>query len=111
MSYVNDYSREDCCVCCGAYVPEGRQVCVSCEKRSDEAMEGADNKPRKICLLCAYWQPEGEVMKIVRSGGLCSMSGKETRLYDTCWGWKICSPGQLEKRKKAGLIEEVDANG
>jgi hypothetical protein len=24
--------KDDVCVCCGEYVPEGRQVCFSCEK-------------------------------------------------------------------------------
>jgi hypothetical protein len=24
--------KDDICVCCGEYVPEGRQVCLSCEK-------------------------------------------------------------------------------
>lgn len=24
---------EDKCVCCGEYVPEGRQVCIECEKK------------------------------------------------------------------------------
>ncbi len=24
--------NDDRCVCCGAYVPEGRQVCIKCEK-------------------------------------------------------------------------------
>lgn len=24
--------RDDICVCCGAYVPEGRQVCYDCER-------------------------------------------------------------------------------
>lgn len=26
-------SIEDLCVCCGEYVPEGRQVCPACEKK------------------------------------------------------------------------------
>jgi hypothetical protein len=25
-------TNDDRCVCCGAYVPEGRQICFSCEK-------------------------------------------------------------------------------
>jgi hypothetical protein len=113
MSYTNDYSREDCCVCCGGYVPEGRQVCISCEKKSEEPKGRTEmvNKPKKICLLCAYWLVVGEAIKIVRRGGLCSMSGNVARMHDTCWGWKKCSPGQLELRKKAGLIEEVGTNG
>ncbi len=26
------YNTSDSCVCCGAYVPEGTQVCLSCER-------------------------------------------------------------------------------
>ena len=29
----------DGCVCCGEYVPEGRQVCPTCEKKGDRAHE------------------------------------------------------------------------
>lgn len=36
------YLREDeRCVCCGQYVPEGRQVCLSCEKK-------------ELCRRCTY---------------------------------------------------------
>lgn len=30
------YITEDRCVCCGAIIPEGRQVCVACEKATDQ---------------------------------------------------------------------------
>lgn len=33
---------ENKCVCCGAIIPEGRQVCVNCEKAQD-----------KNCINCA----------------------------------------------------------
>jgi hypothetical protein len=29
------YTEKDTCVCCGRYVPEGRLVCVVCEKEVD----------------------------------------------------------------------------
>lgn len=29
---MDDKIKDDICVCCGEYVPEGRQVCLSCEK-------------------------------------------------------------------------------
>lgn len=28
----------DQCVCCGAYVPEGRQICSACEKQMEEGV-------------------------------------------------------------------------
>jgi hypothetical protein len=28
----------DTCVCCGGYVPEGRQVCHICEKRTEDRL-------------------------------------------------------------------------
>ena len=38
----------DECICCGATVPEGRQVCLICEKRrGDEVAE-----KEKTCLCC-----------------------------------------------------------
>jgi hypothetical protein len=30
----SDNRTDDKCVCCGDYVPEGRQVCLSCEKKA-----------------------------------------------------------------------------
>ena len=30
-----EYQNEDHCACCGAVVPEGRQVCPNCERRCD----------------------------------------------------------------------------
>lgn len=30
-----NYPDQDSCVCCGAYVPEGRQVCIVCEMKGD----------------------------------------------------------------------------
>jgi len=38
------------------------------------------------------------------------MTGKKTKLHDVCWGWRICSPSQLDERKNAGLFEEVKGN-
>ncbi len=41
------YSASDTCVCCGEYVPEGRQVCPACEagknKMKGEAADGERN--------------------------------------------------------------------
>ena len=30
---------EDRCICCGEIIPEGRQVCVNCEKEAKEESE------------------------------------------------------------------------
>lgn len=30
--------NDDKCVCCGAYVPEGRQVCASCEYKEKQQL-------------------------------------------------------------------------
>ncbi len=32
------------CICCGAPIPEGRQVCFSCEHKINEVEEGEDDK-------------------------------------------------------------------
>lgn len=111
MSFFNQYITHDGCVCCGAYVPEERQVCASCEKKSEAGGVAKTNsdEPKKICLLCASWKPKGKVNEIIRHGGSCITLGKDTKLDDTCLGWKFCSPSQLAQRKQAGLIEEVEA--
>lgn len=36
------YVIDDMCVCCGAPVPEGRQVCWECEKRYSERDNGGN---------------------------------------------------------------------
>ena len=30
------YNTSDSCVCCGTYVPEGTQICRSCERREEK---------------------------------------------------------------------------
>ena len=32
MNTFKPYTEKDTCVCCGKYVPEGRQVCKECEE-------------------------------------------------------------------------------
>ena len=36
MTEQMPYTEKDICVCCGRYVPEGRQVCPICEKEVDD---------------------------------------------------------------------------
>lgn len=36
----------DKCVCCGAYVPEGRQVCLNCEREANKSKNTINAKPR-----------------------------------------------------------------
>ena len=60
----------------------------------------------KTCLLCAYWAHEGEIKGVLRHGGKCLMTDKDSGMNESCWAWKICSPNQLDKRKEAGLIGE-----
>ncbi len=43
------------CVCCGAIIPEGRQVCPNCEKHREEI----DNERNKT----AYWKERAELAK------------------------------------------------
>lgn len=30
---------ENRCICCGEIIPEGRQVCINCEKAMEEKLE------------------------------------------------------------------------
>lgn len=39
LAMVKNISRDDSCVCCGEYVPEGRQVCRSCEEGRTNVMK------------------------------------------------------------------------
>lgn len=36
LAYRLGLNTADICVCCGGRVPEGRQVCLECERRSEE---------------------------------------------------------------------------
>lgn len=48
---MNDY-----CVCCGAIIPEGRQVCYSCERMQeskDHVVNSAEQKPCATQKDCA----------------------------------------------------------
>lgn len=63
----------------------------------------------KTCVMCAYWQHESKIQNIIRHGGKCKLNDKETRMEESCWGWRVCSPNQLESRKQAGLVEEAHA--
>lgn len=42
---------DDTCVCCGAYFPEGRQVCPSCEHRYEpDEFFSAERKPKGVTV-------------------------------------------------------------
>ena len=36
---VKPYTEKDTCICCGKYIPEGRQVCQECEERNYNGRE------------------------------------------------------------------------
>lgn len=63
---------------------------------------------RKTCLYCAAWQPERKTRKVIRHGGHCNISGDDTRMSATCWGWKELTPEQKEDRIRRGLISEKE---
>ena len=39
-----DYTDSEICVCCGAYVPEGRMVCPQCEVNAIKEGDGNGRK-------------------------------------------------------------------
>lgn len=54
---------EDRCVSCGAIIPEGRQVCESCEKGNrkftdDEVIKALECCKDADCLNCPRWSEE-----------------------------------------------------
>ena len=40
---------EEHCVCCGEIIPEGRQICWSCEHSLDNSRERAEELEKEIC--------------------------------------------------------------
>lgn len=42
--------NEDTCVCCGEYVPEGQQVCRTCEHKAKQKLGYAPQPYWKQCL-------------------------------------------------------------
>gem|GEM_PF-6761048 len=57
--------------------------------------------PLKHCATCIHWKPDRQISTIIRSGGKCPYRG-ETKMDDSCWAWKQCTPEQEESRRKAG---------
>lgn len=55
-------SNESICICCGALIPEGRQICLKCEKTDDEIeqafreglLEGKKTDNRLLTIMQHY---------------------------------------------------------
>ena len=62
----------------------------------------------KPCARCANWHPEGQLQNTIRHGGKCNLNNKNTKMNQTCWGFKECSPNQFHRRRQAGLIKEAE---
>lgn len=43
--------REERCVCCGAIIPEGRQVCINCETRGTQQERDEKNERRNTSIF------------------------------------------------------------
>ncbi len=79
------------CVCCGAAVPEGRQVCVECEKAAEDMRAYAQGGPPP-CACCA------DIRERVLAGdarrayeGLAGQDAEDARMTATVLmnGWTI----------------------
>lgn len=44
------------CVCCGAVIPEGRQVCIICGLKTNYKQSTADVVEVVRCKDCIYWK-------------------------------------------------------
>ena len=73
--------NDDRCVCCGAYVPEGRQVCLSCERRVFLGMS-----------IERFYGAAGKIFTPV-----CDNCGKELPGCETFWD-------AVEEKKDAGWL-------
>lgn len=68
------------CVCCGAEIPEGRQVCPSCERAFKRWVFPDGTPPRKPGRLVNAWSLVTEASSFVQGFGKL---GKEARqIYD-----------------------------
>ena len=47
---------DDTCVCCGAYVPEGRQVCLDCEREANREFVKTTEPFDYNAMLCKYYK-------------------------------------------------------
>lgn len=71
---------EDRCICCGAIIPEGRQVCESCE-RGDRKFSGAEHSLEFVSY-------SGEYPNLCRGELVLRIDGELVNL-----GWCLCSGG------------------
>ena len=87
-----DDRADDSCVCCGKYVPEGRQVCLDCEKK-------ALQRDKSETLLIGFDSSNGEdvsALSVTRwSGGkmvyIKTLLGKEAEdMYDQLTSFGHC---------------------
>lgn len=54
----------DTCVCCGAYVPEGRQVCSDCEREANREFVRTDKPFDYNAMIRSYYKEHpGEFIK------------------------------------------------
>lgn len=59
------------CVCCGAVIPEGRQVCIICGLKTNYKQPATDVVEVVRCRDCIYYQK-------MATGGLCMCGDKKT---------------------------------
>lgn len=60
------------CVCCGAVIPEGRQVCPVCEHKAE--------RPTAPCVACRYSERIRELKLVV----FCEFYGRNVPILHTC---------------------------
>ena len=100
MSFFNQHIKHDTCVCCGGYVPEGRQVCITVNKKRKNRGE---TRTKKIAC-CGVLESEG-IYKIFGRSRLL-MSGK-IEMNKMCWGGGIYSP-TTGKEKKTDMEVRIE---
>ena len=63
---------EDRCICCGAIIPEGRQVCPICEHKAENRVAP--------CVACRY----AERIRRNKLKVFCQLRGVEVPILHTC---------------------------
>lgn len=71
------------CVCCGAVIPEGRQVCIICGLKTNYKQSAADVVEVVRCKDCKWYQNLEIVDKV------------QTRCFNLAGLYRVCNPNDF----------------
>lgn len=88
------------CVCCGAVIPEGRQVCIICGLKTNYKQSTTDVVEVVRCKDCKYSRPRNKSEKNIYFEDVlicesCEMADEPCAVCET----DFCSYGELKERE------------